>query len=97
MQKILYLEFFYGCKNGKYLGVIIDNSVITYDEIIHAIKSISKKYVPTKTDKTTGNSENFYILLSFLLVIITLLIAVWIYCCFIKYLAKKTITILHHK
>ena len=51
MQKILYLEFFHGCKNGKYLGAIIDNSVITYDEIIDAIKSISKNMFKQKLIK----------------------------------------------
>ena len=42
------------CENSKYLASIIDNSVITCDEIIEAIKtdstkSTSIKIVPTKS------------------------------------------------
>ena len=31
------------CKNGKYIGSIIDDSVITCDEIIEEAKTISMK------------------------------------------------------
>ena len=37
----------------------------------------------------TCKTKEFYILLAFLLITITLLIAVSVYCCFIKYLAKQ--------
>ena len=47
---------------------------------------------------TTCTTQNFYILLTFLLVAIVLLIAVNIYCYLIKYKSKqKFITILCHK
>ena len=49
------------CKNGKYLGSIIDDSVVTCDEI-------------KETAKNTSTS--FYILLTVLLISIALLIAV---------------------
>ena len=62
------------CENGKYLASIIDNSVITCDEIIDA---------KTKTVTTNFNEKNaickttsFYILLDFVLITIALLIAV---------------------
>ena len=43
------------CENGKHLANIIDNSVITCDEIIETIKT-----VPTKTVPTKSTSTNFY-------------------------------------
>ena len=63
------------CKNGKYLASIIADSVITCDEIIETTKA-----APTKTVLTKSTSTNFYILLTFLLIIITSLIGVIIYC-----------------
>ena len=77
------------CENGKYLASIMDNSVIICDEVIKSydeeIKTIptnfNKKYITCKT-------QNFYILLAFLLITITLLIAVSIYCYLIKHPAK---------
>ena len=59
------------CKNGKYLGSIIDDSVVTCDEIKETTKT-----VPTKTAPTKNTSTNFYILLTVLLISIALLIAV---------------------
>ena len=63
----------YSCKNGKYLANIMDDSVITCDEIIEETKS-----VPTNLNekKVTCKTQNFYILLSFLSVTIVLLIVV---------------------
>ena len=52
------------CKNGKYIASIIDHSVITCDEIIDTTKSTSTKIVPAKS-----TSMNFYILLTFLLLL----------------------------
>ena len=72
------------CQNGTYLGSIIDDSVITCDEIIEETKTIQTKTVSAKCA-----TINFYILLYFLLIIISLLIAVSIYFCFIKYREKQ--------
>ena len=72
------------CENGKYLGDIIDDSVIISYEIIDTTKTVPRKTVPTKS-----TSINFYILLNFLLITIALLIAVSFYCCFMKYRSKQ--------
>ena len=62
------------CENGKYLASILDDSVIICDEIIYAEeKTLNEKNITCKT-------QNFYILLTFLLITITLLIGVSIYC-----------------
>ena len=71
------------CENGKYLASIIDDSVITCDEIIHAETetiptNFNEKYITCKT-------QTFYILLAFLLITLALLIPVSIYCFQIKY------------
>ena len=72
------------CENGKYVRNIIDNSVITFDEIIDATKT-----VPTKTILTKIILINFYVLHTFLLISI----AVSIYFCFMRYRVKrKTLT-----
>ena len=81
----------YTCKNGKYLGSIIDDSVVACDEIIEAIKA-----VPTKTVTTKVASTNFYILLTFLSITIALLIAVSIYCCLINYRQKQKHFLWYH-
>ena len=54
------------CENGKYEGSIIDDSVITSDEIIEETKT-----VPTNFDE-----KKFNILLAFSLITIVLLIAI---------------------
>ena len=64
------------CENGKYLASIIDDSVITCDEVREETKV--KLY-----------KKNFKIFLTFLLITIALLIAVSIYCYLIKYKAKQ--------
>ena len=66
------------CENGKYLASIIDDSVITCDEVREETKV--KLY-----------KKNFKIFLTFLLITIALLIAVSIYCYLIKYKANKNI------
>ena len=75
------------CENGKYLASIMDDSMMwwkwwkyrkSYDEKI--------KTIPTNLRKT------FYVLLAFLLITITLLIAVSICCYMIKYQSKKLLT-----
>ena len=40
LQKRLYLESSCSCKNGKYIGSIIDDSVITNDKIIEETKTV---------------------------------------------------------
>ena len=82
------------CKNGKYLENILDNSVITCDEIIDAeAKSYHEeaKTIPRyfNEKKVACKKQSFYILLVFLSIIIALLLAVSIYCYLIKYWAKQ--------
>ena len=82
------------CENGKYLASIMDDSAITCDEIIesHDEDTEAKLYDETKTiptnfngKKATCKTQNFNILLAFLLITIGLLITVSIYCYLIKY------------
>ena len=74
------------CENGKYLAGIIDDSVVICDEII-------EETIPTNFNEKniTCKTQNFYILLPFLLIIISLLKVVSIYCYLLKYRAKKNI------
>ena len=79
-----------GCKNGKYLASIIDNSVIMCEEIIDGKAKLYNEETKTITTNFNEkyvicNTQNFYILLAFLLTITALLIAVSIYCYMIKY------------
>ena len=79
------------CENGKYLGNIIGDSVITCDEIIKVTKTAPIKIVPTKTTLTktvsaktipidlTCKTKKKKILRAFLLINVSLLIAVSIY------------------
>ena len=39
------------CKNGKYLASIIDDSVITCDEVINTTKTFATKTIPTDSKK----------------------------------------------
>ena len=59
------------CKNGKYLGSIIDDLAVICDEIIDSTKTVPKETVPTRSTSTI-----FYNLLVFLLITIILLRAV---------------------
>ena len=63
---------------GKYAATIGD-SVVMCDEIIDTTKDTSTKTILTKTVPTKYNLTNFYILLSFLLTTIALMIAVSVY------------------
>ena len=72
-----------GCKCVKCLGSIIGDLVIKCDEIIEEINAVLTANVPTKSTST-----NFFILLVFSIITITLLTAVSIYCYLIKYLAE---------
>ena len=84
-------------ENGKYLGSIIADSGIMSDATIKVTKATPTKTVPAKTTPIQTISTNFnkqkvtcklkksYILISFLLISISLLIALSIYYCFMKY------------
>ena len=70
----------------------MDNSVITCDEIIE----ICEEEKNFNEKKATYETQNFYILLAFLLTTIALLIAVNIYCYLIKYRAKQKYLVPFH-
>ena len=75
------------CENGKYLASIIDDSVITCDEVIEEeTKTVRTNFIERNAICKT---KNFCTLLSSLLITIALLIAVSIYCYLIKYKAKQ--------
>ena len=68
-------------ENGKYLASIIDNSKVMCDEVVESYneeKNFNEK-------KATCETQNFYILLAFLSITKSLLIAVSICCYYIKY------------
>ena len=74
------------CENGKYLASIMDDLGIMCDEIIESYdqetKTIPKSF---HEKKAICKTQDLYILLAFLLITEALLIAVSIYCYFIKY------------
>ena len=79
-------------ENGRYLERIISDSAIMYDEIIEETKTYPTNTVPTTTiirnfneKKVTCKIENTDILFIFLLITISLLIIVSIYCYIIKH------------
>ena len=77
-------------ENGKYLASIMEDSAITCDEIIQSYDEETKP-IPTNFHKKKAicKTQNFYILLAFLLIATALLIADSIYCYLIKYRAKQ--------
>ena len=78
----------------------MDDSAIPCDEVIESYDEEAKTISTNFNEKeTTCKMQNFYILLAFLLITITLLITVSIYCLFDKISSKtKTfITISLHK
>ena len=94
------------CKNGKYVGSITDDFVISCDKIIEETKFVPTKSTSAKTVVTKCNStktvltkcastktvlKNFYILLAFSLITRALLIAVSIYFYLIKYQVKQNL------
>ena len=88
---------------GRYLENIIGASVITCDEIIEETNTVPSKSTSSKTVsrnfnkmKVTCKTENLYILLAFLSICISLLIAVSIYYCFIKHRLKQKHLFLYH-
>ena len=72
-------------ENGKYIGSIIVDSVITCDEIIEETKTVPTKSISTKTILIKCTSKNLH----FTSLIIALLVIVTIYCFFIKWEAKQ--------
>ena len=72
-------------ENGRYLASIVDNPGITCDEVI---KSYNEEIQTIPTHFIELVKKIFYILLAFLLIAITLLIAVSVFCCLIKYQTK---------
>ena len=64
------------------LASVIDDSGITFDEIIKTTKTAPTNF---KEKTITYKTKYFYILLTFLLIIIALLIAVSMYCYMMKY------------
>ena len=69
------------CENGKYLGSIMNYSAVILDEVIDSYEEKTN----FNEKKPTLKTQNFYILLVFLLITIALLIAFSIYCYLIKY------------
>ena len=75
----------------------MDDSVITCDEIIESFDEETKTVPINFNEEKVGcKTQNLYILLSFLLIIIVLLIAVSIYCYLIKYRSKLKHLLLFH-
>ena len=67
----------------------MDNSAIMCDKVIESYdKEIKTIPINFNEKKATCKSQNFYILLAFLLITIALLIPVSIYCYLVKYRAK---------
>ena len=68
----------------------MDDSPITCDEIIESYVEETKT-IPANFNEKKGtcNMQNSYILLAFLLITITLLISVSIYCSLIKHRVKQ--------
>ena len=85
------------CENGKYLASVIDDSAIICDKVILPDAKLGPKdhdetkIIPTNFNgkKAPCKTQNFYILLGFLLIAIALLITVSIYCYLIKYWTKQ--------
>ena len=68
----------------------MDDSVITCDEIIESYEEETKTISTNFNEKkATFKTQNFYILLLFLLITIALLKAVSIYCYLVKYRVKQ--------
>ena len=82
----------YNCENGTYLASIMDDSTIICDEIIESYEEETN----FNGRKAACKTQNFCILLIFLLSTIVLLIAVSIYCYLIKYQGKRKTVLPFH-
>ena len=78
------------CKNIRYLSSIMDDSTIMCNEIIESYDKETKTF-PTNFNekKSICKAQDFFILLTFLLITLAFLIDARIYCYLIKYRAKK--------
>ena len=83
-------------KNDRYLASNIDNSVITCDEIIDEEAKSYDEETKSFPKNIICETESFYILLAFLLIIIALLIAFSNYFSLIKYKAKQKHFLLYY-
>ena len=83
----------WSCENGKYSASIIEDSVITCEEILEETKTVRTNF---DERKTTCKTKNLYILLPFLLITIALLVDVSIYCYQIKCRAKQKHLLPYH-
>ena len=88
MKKNVWNPHICNCENEKYLAGIMDDSAIICGEVIKS-NDTKIKIIPTHEKNITCKTQNFCVLLAFLLNTITLLIAVSIYCHLIKYLANQ--------
>ena len=93
VKNVMYVKRNYICdtfaciwKNGKYLASIMADSSITWVEVLESYYKETKN-IPTSFNekKAIYKTQNFYILVTFLLIYIASLIAVRIYCYLIKY------------
>ena len=76
-------------KIGKYLASNLGDSAITRDEVIVSHNKETKTVrINFNEKKAICKTQNFYILLTFLIITIALLIAVSIYCYLLKYRLK---------
>ena len=65
------------CENGKYLGRITNDSAVMCDEVIESYdEETTTVFTNFNEKKAICKTQNFYILLVFLLITIALLIAV---------------------
>ena len=77
------------CENSKYLKSVADTSVTRCDEIVIVMRDLSTKKINTITRNVTSTAFiNSHILHTVLLITITLLITVSIFCYLKKYQRK---------
>ena len=75
-KNVIFGILHYICEDGKYLTTIFNNSVIMCDDIIDETKTVLTNF---NEKKATCKTQNFYILLGFLLITNVYLLAVSIY------------------
>ena len=69
------------CENGKYLASVMDNSVITCDEIVESYNEETRNISTNFNKKIAAcQTQKFYILIAFLSITKALFITVSIYC-----------------
>ena len=102
MQEKLQLESSWGTRifeNGKYLGSIIDDSVITCHEIINTVDSVSTNVINTVStyfcNKKVRYEMDWYILHTLLLVMVLLLVISIICYHYLKHRSKQKNVLLY--